>query len=200
MAVSRLSKQSIQAGFPKQQTVWDQSTNTASMEAISSVTLTSVQLTVEFNNIPSTYSHLQLRIMARESSGGSAGFQSMYVYFNGDTASNYSNHRLFGLSGTLYADGGGSTNTFISGDLAGSGLTSGMFGVSITDFLDYTNTSKNKTLRSLSGGDMNGSSSFIEIGSGCWYNTNAITSIRVQSNNAGRSFDTGSTFSLYGIK
>jgi len=40
MSVSRLSKQSIQAGFPKQQTVWDQSTQTAAMDALGAVTLT----------------------------------------------------------------------------------------------------------------------------------------------------------------
>ena len=175
---------------------------TGSYDALATVTVPSGGASsITFSAIPQTgYKHLQIRALAREASGGSAGFQSTYVYFNGDTAANYSTHRIWGDGATAYSDGYGSTNIFVSGFPAGSGLTSGIFGVGVIDILDYTNVSKNKTLRAIAGGDMNGSSGFISQGSGAWYNTSSITSITLQSTNTGRNFAQYSQFSLYGVK
>ena len=55
MSVSRFSKSSLQNGFIKFNEIWDGTTSVGSIEAISSVTLSIAQSTVEFNNIPQTY-------------------------------------------------------------------------------------------------------------------------------------------------
>lgn len=151
---------------------------------------------VTFSSIPSTYTHLQLRVSAREVTGG---FDQMYMRVNGDTGANYSKHNMggSGSSGLVYG-GSGSTSSVSIGVIGGSNQVANTFAVSVTDFLDYTNTSKYKTIRALSGIDSNGTG-YNWFASGLWQNTNAITSINI--------FPTGATdfaqythFALYGIK
>jgi hypothetical protein len=76
------------------------------------------------------------------------------------------------------------------------------FSVSIIDILDYANISKNKTNRVLTGIDKNGSGS-IQLTSGAWFNTAAITSITItpQSNTTPtNTLEQYSSFALYGVK
>ena len=70
--------------------------------------------------------------------------------------------------------------------------------VAIIDILDYASTSKYKTFRIFSGQDYATSSGYLEIDSGLWMNTAAITSISVI--NVGTSWNTNTRVSLYGIK
>jgi hypothetical protein len=67
-----------------------------------------------------------------------------------------------------------------------------------TDFLDYTSTTKNKTIRSLLGQDNNGSG-YIQFQSDLWINTAAITSLTILST-GGDYINQYSQFALYGIK
>jgi hypothetical protein len=62
--------------------------------------------------------------------------------------------------------------------------------------LDYGNTNKNKTVKTLAGYDGNGSGE-IWFTSTLWNNTNAITSMTISSN---FNFTQYSSFALYGIK
>jgi hypothetical protein len=76
------------------------------------------------------------------------------------------------------------------------------YSASIIDILDYANTNKYKTYRALTGIDKNGSGS-IQLTSGVWRNTTAITSITItpQSNTSPTNqFQQYSQFALYGIK
>jgi hypothetical protein len=66
------------------------------------------------------------------------------------------------------------------------------------DILDYANTSKNKTIRMLSGNDRNGSGDIILI-SGLWASTSAINQIDLRLESAAN-FAQYSQFALYGIK
>jgi hypothetical protein len=63
--------------------------------------------------------------------------------------------------------------------------------------LDYTNTNKNKTARSLWGYDANGSG-YVGLYSGLWRNTSAIN--RIDYVPASGTFPQYSSFALYGIK
>jgi hypothetical protein len=76
--------------------------------------------------------------------------------------------------------------------------TSGIFGASVVDVLDYASTSKNKVIRALSGGDANGSG-LIVLYSGSRNLTDAITSITIFPTGAG-DFREHSSFALYGVK
>jgi hypothetical protein len=72
-----------------------------------------------------------------------------------------------------------------------------LFGTVIIDILDYANTNKYKTQRSLGGNDRNGAG-YIDFSSGNWRNTNAITSIDIKAL-YGTGFAQYSHFALYGI-
>ena len=147
--------------------------------------------TITFTSIPATYSHLQLRGIARNNNSADDSFA---LTFNSDTGTNYSRHGLTG-SGTAAASYAGSTVANV-GIWAISAIAN-TFGAAVIDVLDYANTNKYKTIRSLNGYDNNGSG-YIVLTSGNWRNTAAITSITLTAN-AG-TFQQYSSFALYGIK
>jgi hypothetical protein len=70
-------------------------------------------------------------------------------------------------------------------------------GAFIIDIQDYSSTSKNKTVRTFSGVDFNGSGS-VNLYSSLWMSTSAISSLTLTSNTG--EFSTNTTFALYGIK
>ena len=151
---------------------------------------------ISFTSIPSTYQHLQVRLMARTNRATEADF--LTVIFNSDTGSNYSYHYLQG-DGTSAASSNSVNSPYVLlNRFAASSATSGVNGVGVLDVLDYANTNKYKTTRSLAGYDNNGSG-VIELDSGNWRNTAAITSITIAPG-AGTSFNQYSSFALYGIK
>jgi hypothetical protein len=149
--------------------------------------------TVTFSSIPSTYRHLQLRVMCQINIGDA----DFAIRFNSDTGSNYTKHQIYGTgSGTPLATGTASTSS-IPGGVSYSN-SSGIFGVGVIDILDYKETTKYKTTRVLTGSDANGSG-FVFFRSGVWMNTNAVSSIDLIQT-TGSSFSQYSSFALYGIK
>ena len=156
---------------------------------------------VTFSSIPSTYKHLQIRGIARDSRTTYVN-SNLIIRFNGDSGSNYSWHNLQG-NGSSTAGRAGSNDTAIrSNVLAAGGAPTGSFAGYVTDLLDYANTNKNKTLRSLGGMDSNGAvlgeGGFIELLSGNWRSTSAITSVTLAADTP--NFLQYSSFALYGIK
>jgi hypothetical protein len=146
---------------------------------------------VTFSSIPSTYQHLQIRFIAKLSAG-----DDVIMRFNGDTASNYYNHILYGNGSSAIAGVpfGGSYSAIA---LYYTGSTSSIAG-GVIDVLDYTSTNKNKTVRFLGGYDDNGSGN-IDFASGSWSATPAaVTSIVVKPVSA--NFSQYSQIALYGIK
>jgi hypothetical protein len=146
---------------------------------------------VTFGSIPSTFTHLQIRYIARNASLAN----NTIIRFNGDSSTNYSTHYLIGNGSTASA-GAETSSTYIYTDILSQTTTS--FSPTIVDILDYANTNKYKTARSLSGIDMNGSGT-IWSASGAWRSTAAITSITF-SMPAGFNFAEYTQFALYGIK
>jgi hypothetical protein len=198
MAISRLSDASIQDGLPKFDNLWDGFSAVGSMEPISAITLSASSASVEFNNIPSTYSHLQIRYIARKD-GALNDTTNILMNFNGSTSSIYNDHYLLGNGGSASGSGSsGNVTRIASIYFAGGGMTANTFGAGIIDILDYANTSKSKTTRQLSGVSSNAASAidYILFGSGLYGSTSAITSITLTGSN----FVAGSSFSLYGIK
>ena len=68
--------------------------------------------------------------------------------------------------------------------------------MAIIDILDYVNTNKYKTIRSISGHDANGSG-IVQLGSELWQSTSAITSL---AGGANAGFLQYTTIQLYGIQ
>lgn len=164
-----------------------------SYESIATVTVGSGgSSSVTFSSIPSTYTHLQIRLIGQISS-----FEAFLYTFNSDSSASYTRHRLLG-NGTSASAGNSYGNT--SGAIlpgAGFPTTANIFGAVVMDILDYTNTNKYKTVKALGGYDANGSGAF-EIDSNLWMNTTAINSITIVPG-AGN-ITQYSSFALYGIK
>jgi hypothetical protein len=145
--------------------------------------------TITFAGIPSGYKHLQIRAIGK---GATAGGRQILFQFNGDTGSNYNSHHIYGDGSSAVAQAKGtSTNGWVTY------WDSSQFGSAIMDILDYANTNKNKTTRTLGGHDLNGSG-YILLRSGLWMNTAAITSVSLFTDSG--NFTEYSSFALYGVK
>lgn len=171
-----------------------------SFESIATVTVGSGgQASAEFTSIPSTYKHLQIRILGRSDSTGNR--TATFLQFNSDTGSNYRWHGLAGSGSSISGEEAGSAVTAIrigSSNLPMGDAGSGIFGVSVADILDYTNTNKNKVTRALAGQDQNNTLGRMAFISGLWVNTNAVTSIKVYPE--GANWAQYSSIALYGIR
>ena len=165
----------------------------SSFESISTVTVGSATSTIDFTSIPATYTHLQIRGIARCSS-----LSEMRIQFNGDTASNYSWHTLSGNGTAARSDNSINEPRIRVAYYNGLPSTASTFGAFVVDILDYANTTKYKTTRTLAGYDANGSGG-PSLESGNWRNTNAITSIKLFPDST-YTFQQYSQFALYGIK
>jgi len=177
----------------KSNKVWDQTTTLNDFQSIATVVVPSGgQSSVTFSNIPSTFTHLQVRAIC--SSSSAPDFANLKV--NSDTTgSNYARHLLYADGGSVTAAAStGSTITNL-GKISNSSTIMATF---IVDILDYANANKNKTIRSLGGYDSNGSGE-IDFNSILWMNTNAITSLQFTTYNSAN-FVQYSSFALYGIK
>jgi hypothetical protein len=172
---------------------------TNSYESIATVTVGSGgSSSVEFTSIPQTYKHLQIRIMAR--TNRSVAADNVSLTFNGDAlgGTNYAYHFLSGDGASVSAGGGSSFERILAANVAGATSTANVFGVGVLDILDYTNTNKNTTTRSLTGYDANGSGNS-RLYSGLYLSTTAITSIKLWAE-ASSLHTQYSSFALYGIK
>ncbi len=171
-------------------------------DALSTITVPSGGLaSVTFAGIPNTYKHLQLRHSCITNRATYA-IEDLTIRFNGDTGANYSYHLLRGNGSTAVA-GAAANASFVYLDVASGTSVSNYFGVGITDILDYADTSKFKTTRSLTGIDTNGSVAGefgrVELQSANWRNTAAINSMVIAPLN-GTQFNQHSQFTLYGIR
>ena len=186
-------------------TTWNPWEPQGAYDALSTVTVPSGGLaTITFAGIPQGYKHLQIRAIARSTSSvagstvsyGASGFMT----FNGDSAANYAVHYIEGNGSTASANAIPNFNYLLISDLGGPYATStaGIFSASVIDILDYSNTSKNKTLRVLNGQDRNGYGRMM-FQSGLWVNTAAISSISVTISDSAN-FAQHSQFTLYGVR
>ena len=146
--------------------------------------------TVTFSNIPQGYKHLQIRGFANNSNG-TGGSTATTLRFNSDSGANYSHHNLIGNGSSVTS--GGVTST--TGIIFNSAPDSGYFSGQIIDILDYANTNKYKTTRTLNGYDISGNGQ-IAFRSGLWQNMAAISTITITAT----LFAQYSRYSLYGIK
>jgi len=168
-------------------------------DLLATTTLSTTANSVTFSSIDSSYKHLQLRITARSNTSNIYN-DSLHtkLTFNSDTGSNYNAHYMWANGNNYYSQSEGTpaANILIRYNVAvGSNITNG-FAPNIIDILDYTNTNKYTTTRSFTGYYGGNSEPRINLSSGMWRNTNAITSIEIFGN---FNYAAGSRFSLYGI-
>ena len=161
--------------------------SSSSYESIATALGTGSSGVVSFTSIPATYTHLQIRILGLQSS-----VSDVFIKVNSDAG--VRGHWLMGDGATATA--GSETGT-------GDGQYFGTFAWGATypaayvvDVLDYANTNKAKTVRSLGGYDANGSGR-INLISSLFTTASAITSITFT---ASTNYTTNAHFALYGIK
>ncbi len=185
---------------------WGALLSSTAFDSIASATGTGSGGNITFSSIPSTYKHLQLRWIGKDTFG--PGFSAAYPFtlrFNGDTGNNYSAHRIVNEGNSIYSYGNNINNNVLNnfGVVTPTATyLNNIMGVGIIDIYDYSSTTKKKTLTGFSGVDSNDGTADetpqVNLSSGLWNNTNAITSISIQPPVSG--FTTTTVFSLYGIK
>jgi hypothetical protein len=165
---------------------------TSTYEMIAKTTLGSAQATVSFSTISASYTDLVLISNVDVTSAGA----SINIRFNSDTGSNYSYTTMYG-NGTsaLSTRGSNVTSSYIAGFVAPN---TAIETVIITNIQNYSNTTTNKTFLSRANRASANNSPGAEALVGLWRNTAAITSITLAADSG--NIDTGSTFTLYGIK
>ncbi len=154
---------------------------------ISTQTLSASAASVTFSGIPQTYTDLVL--ITSSASDLSSGSEHILCRFNSDSGSNYSSTYLYGTGSSALS--GRNSNT--TGAFIGRHEQTEL-GTGITHIQNYANTTTNKTV--ISRGGLAGQITIAYVST--WRNTGAITSITLTPNGASN-FDSGSTFTLYGI-
>lgn len=168
-----------------------------SFDLLESQVLTGSASSVTFSSLStyaSTYQHLQIRGLAR--TDRSVALDNVSLRMNGDGASNYTTHQLEGSGSSVSSASNTPLDRFLLGLQSGASSTANVYGAFVADLLDPFETTKFKTLRSLTGTT---SASNVRLYSGSWRTTASLTSLQILPE-SGFNFVTGSRFSLYGWK
>lgn len=147
---------------------------------------------VEFTSIPSTYTHLQIRAIARKNDGD---FSYASISFNTGSPARF--HELVGTGSTVEPSTQTSSLRTIGVMATGASSLANVFSNFIIDILDYADTTRNKACRVIGGFDLNNGGRISLVGNFV-NSTTAITSITLDSESG--SWVQYSHFALYGIK
>ena len=179
----------------KSSSVWDKSAYLIDYQQISTVNLTAgSQSTIEFNNIPQVFTHLQIRAYAKNTSAGNVDCR---IRFNGDTTNSwYSVLQSYGNNSSFTSgiDANSNRGTFIY--IPGSNLSA--WGIGIIDITDYTSTSKTKHIKTIQGFEGDTTTGFCLFRQSLGKTQKPITSIQIYPDTD--SFAQYSHVALYGVK
>jgi hypothetical protein len=157
---------------------------------------------ITFNSIPSSYTHLQVRGITRNAAN--VGGDDVQLRINADSGTNYDWHEVYASRSTasVYAQTSGTGVNYmrVSHNTADASFGTSKFNGLVIDILDYANTSKNTTVRTIWGAD-NNATGYTGLSSGLWLNTSAVTSLTIYPYNQGsNNFAEYTQLALYGIK
>ena len=199
MAIRRFSTSTIVNNLLRYAKFWDQTSTWTNVPTNSYIPIASytvpatAQASITFAGIPQNFTHLQIRGTAR-SSNGSVGGDSISVSFNGNTT--YRSHYLYG-EGSGSAQAGSDAIRNYVGRAPSASDTASVYGEFVCDILDYANTNKYKTGRSLLGFDLNGSGN-VYLTSFLYQDTAATTSLTFTIY-GGYLFNQYTNISIYGV-
>lgn len=160
---------------------------------IASTTVESPATSVTFSSIPQVYTDLILKTCARATA--SSFDKRLNVLFNNNSA-NYSIRAIYGIGSTVVSYS--TTLAGYVGSIPGSSTTANSFGNSEVYIPNYAG-STNKSYSVDSVNETNdATNNRIDLLAGLWSDTTAISSIVINTND-GTSFNTNSTFTLYGV-
>jgi len=150
---------------------------------IATTTLGSAAASVTFSGISGSYTDL---VLVTNANTAAVSENYAYLYFNSDTAANYSRTVLTG-------DGSSAASARFS-NLIPITLQPTTKSNNILQIMNYSNSTTYKTCIWRD----NQTASTVAAGVGLWRSTAAITSVTIQGYSA--NLQMGSTFTLYGIK
>lgn len=162
-------------------------------EPIATYTIPSAVASYTFTSIPSTYTDLFLVANTQFVTGGSQYIGVQVGNGSIDTSSVYSNTLLIG-DGSTASSTRDANQTFMR--LGAATSTANNFGILNMSFQNYANTTTYKTILAR---DADVSQGWAAASVGLWRSTSAINQIKIMSG-GGNNIQTGSTFTLYGIK
>ena len=151
---------------------------------------------VSFTSIPQTYTDLCVVMSTRH--GRAVNSSSLRLRINSDTGANYSNLMLQGdgTNITNIKNSGSTSIIYFYGD--GSTATANTFSNVQLYFANYSG-SNYKSISIDSTAENNGGLAPVNINSGLWSSTSAITSLTFDEPNGPSNFLQHSTFYLYGV-
>ena len=159
-------------------------------EPIATRTLNTDTSTITFSSIPSTYTDLVLFVNAYSTSTGN---DNIGLVINGDSGTNYSWTRMYGVSGVSGTTRTASANQIGQGTF-GTGSTK--YSPVIYNIMNYSNATTFKTVLGRANEPVGQVTTLV----GLWRSTAAITSLTLNLYASGANYGAGSTFTLYGIK
>jgi hypothetical protein len=170
-----------------------------SYDSIQTVAVGSGGLSViSFTSIPAGYTNLQIRAIGRTSrSAAGTVADDVFIRFNSDQTSVYTDQNLYSNGSNIYATGQANIS-YLYAQLAGNALTQYAQGIMLMDIYDYSNTTKFKTMTAQSGVSQNTATMQSMMSAGMWRSTSAINRIDLIPGTA--NFQQYSHFALYGIK
>ena len=166
-------------------------------EHITTTTLTTNTTTsITLSSIPQNYTHLQLRISAKYFPSGTA---YMYMSTNISGITYYTQGMETGAFSFSSFDQSSASRYENLGLMVGNGYNH--WTSFILDIQDYSNSSKKKVIKNFAGYKREGADahSYMILTSGFQNSTSNISSLTF-FNSGGGAFQSGSRFSLYGIK
>jgi len=160
----------------------------ATYEPINTYTLGSSSSAITFSSIPATYTDLILVYNGKTTANG----VNLQIRLNSDSGTNYSRTALSNYLTSVESTRQTNATQYNTDPAGGSDASTISMG--ITQFFNYSNTTTNKTMMTRDGLTSQG----LDATVGLWRNTAAINTIYIFPTSG--AFDTGSTFTLYGIK
>ena len=166
-------------------------------ESIATVTADGSSGSMTASNIPGTYKHLQVRILARHTAADLR--QASLIRLNNISSADYHWRWTYGADAAVYDNSVINSSYIGTTYVPGTGNNANIFAVFIFDILDYASTSKTKTVKGFTGFHNNTSTeNNLGFTIGVLNSTAAITNFSFQMATA--AFASGSSMSLYGIK
>lgn len=154
--------------------------------------------TITFSSIPSDYSHLQIRFVAKNIT---IDTRDLNIRFNTATTSIYSWYTLIGNGSTATGAGNAVTQETVLQNAIARSTVAGLMGFGVIDIADYANPNKNKSVRALHAVVDPTALDFVSITGGNFANNEPISVIELTLNGtSAEAFTTSTRFSLYGIR
>jgi hypothetical protein len=164
----------------------------ADFELIATAAGTGASRVIDFTGIAATYKHLQIRYTAKNDTANA----NMAITLNNVTTTSYASHAVTADGSSVTSTNASSATSVLLTGGCDDNSTANSFVGAVIDIADYTNTSKNTTLKAFYG--RVGGTRRVSLLTGFINSTALINQVTITG--SGGNFTTASRFSLYGIK